>query len=42
MNFSKRKSSESVLEEDIIFLKRLCIEFVSNNDIVFEYDEGNL
>ena len=41
VNFSKRKSSESVLEEDIILLKRSRIESVSNNDIVFEYDEGN-
>ena len=41
VNFSKRKSSESVLEEDIILSKRSRIESVSNNDIVFEYEEGN-
>ena len=41
VNFGKRKSSESVLEEDIILSKRSLIESVSNNDIVFEYDEGN-
>ena len=40
VNFSKRKSGESVLEEDIVLSKRSRIESVSNNDIVFEYDEG--
>ena len=41
VNFSKRKSGENVLEEDIILSKRSRIESVSNNDIVFEYDEGS-
>jgi len=40
LNFSKRRSGESVLEDDIILSKRSRIESVSNNDIVFEYDEG--
>ena len=29
-----------MLEDDIILSKRSRIESVSNNDIVFEYDEG--
>ena len=40
LNFSKRRSGENVLEEDIFLSKRSRIESVSNNDIVFEYDEG--
>ena len=41
LNFSKRRSGERVLEEDIILSKRSRIESVSNNDILFEYDEGS-
>ena len=40
VNFSKRKSGESRLEEDILS-KRSHIKSVSNNDIVFEYDESS-
>lgn len=37
VNFGK-----NVLEEDIIVLKRFCIEFVNNYDILFEYYDGIL
>lgn len=40
LNFSKRRSAESALEEDIVLSKRSRIESVNNNDIVFEYDEA--